>query len=278
MRRLLNIVLLAYVAVSVYPMFWMLTTSLKTQEQMTDSVWSLPVPPTLANLREAWTSGRGERDEQATFVRAYWNSVVVCVCAGAAGAGLAALAGFAFARLRFPGANVLFYVFLLGMMIPVHVTLIPLLRLLSILDLRRTYLALIGPYVGFALPLSIFILRGFFERIPRELEEAARADGCGVPGVFWHVALPAARPALATVVIFNFVTMWNEYVFALVFLDAPELNTIPLALDTFRTGEAGTNMPLTCAGIAISVLPLLVVFLLAQRHIIRGLTAGAVKG
>jgi raffinose/stachyose/melibiose transport system permease protein len=261
-------VLAAYLVVTVYPLVWMAGTGLRAEGEIAENVWSLPAPPRWENLREVWRAGN--------FRRAYLNSVVVSVASGALSVAVAALAGYAFARLRFRGREVLFYAFLLGMMIPVHVTLIPLNRLLQAMGLRTTYLALIGPYVGFALPLSTFILRGFFERVPVELEDAARIDGCSALGVFWHVALPSARPALATVVIFNFVTMWNEFVFALTFLRRSDLRTIPLALWEF-SDEAGLVMSKTCAAMTISVLPLLAVFFLAQKHIIQGLTAGALK-
>ena len=261
-----------YLVVTLYPMVWMVFTGMKTERQAMAHVWGPPAPPTLANLREAWRRG--------AFRRAYLNSIVVSVTAGALSVAASALAGYALARLRFAGRRVLFYVFLLGMMIPVHVTLVPVLRLLSALHLRGTYWAVVGPYVGFALPLSIFVLRGFFEQVPRELEEAARVDGCSTLRVFWHVALPAARPALATVVIFNFVTMWNEFIFALTFIRDNKLcSTLPLALNQFSEGaEGGRVISQTCAAMTISVLPLLVVFFFAQKHIIRGLTAGALKG
>jgi len=267
-RALLYAVLGAYLVVAVYPMVWMVCTGLKAEAEVMQSAWSLPASPRWENLGGAWRTGG--------FRRAYANSLIVSVAAGALSVTLAALAGYAFARLRFRGRELLFYLFLLGMMIPVHVTLIPLNRLLGQLGLRRTHLALIGPYAGFALPLGIFVLRGFFERVPRELEEAARIDGCSAFGVFWHVALPMARPALATVIIFNFVTMWNEFVFALTFLRASNLRTLPLALWEF-SDEAGLMISKTCAALTIGVLPLLVVFFLAQKHIIRGLTAGALK-
>ena len=261
-------VLLLYLVVAVYPLVWMVCTGLKTEAEITGSVWAPPREPQWQNVRDVWQKG--------SFRRAYLNSIIVSLTAGALSVSIAALAGYAFARLRFRGREVVFYAFLLGMMIPVHVTLIPLNRLLQALRLRDTYLALIAPYVGFALPLSVFVLRGFFEQLPRELEDAARIDGCSRLGVFWHVALPAARPALATVIIFNFVTMWNEFVFALTFLRGTALRTIPLALWEF-SDEAGLVMSGTCAALTISVLPLLAVFFLAQKHIVRGLTAGALK-
>ncbi len=267
-RATLYAVLLIWAVITLYPMAWMAITGLKTEADAQRNPWSVPTQPEWSNLGEVWQGG--------DFQRAYGNSIIVAVAAGLLTICLAAPAAFAFARMRFRGRDAVFYIVLLGMMIPVHVTLIPLNQLLQQLGLRRTHLALIAPYVGFALPLSIFILRGFFQRIPPELEEAARIDGCTTWGVFIHVALPSARPALATVIIFNFVTMWNEFVFALTFVRAAQLRTMPLALWRF-SDESGLIMSKSCAATTLGVVPLLIVFFIAQKHIIRGLTAGALK-
>ena len=164
------------------------------------------------------------------------------------------------------------------MMIPVHVTLIPLNLLLGpqYLNIKESLWALAGPYIGFALPVSILILRGAFSTIPHELLEAARIDGCNAWDVFRFVAIPLARPAFATVIIFNFLTMWNEFAFALTLL-GPDNATLPIALNNFK-GERGMYLAETCAALAVVVVPLLVIYIFAQKHIIKGLTAGAVKG
>ena len=144
------------------------------------------------------------------------------------------------------------------------------------LNIKDTSWALIGPYVGFALPISILILRGAFAEIAQDLADAARIDGCSAWGVFWHVAVPLSRPALATVAIFNFLTMWNEFAFALTLVNRGSLRTLPLALWQFQ-GEHGMYVSQTCAALCVAVLPVLLVYALAQKHIIRGLTAGALK-
>ena len=269
-RTTVYALLLIFLAIAAYPLVWMLYTAFKTEAEIVRNVWALPLKPTLVNVRAAWSNGG--------FLRAYLNSLIVSTSAGFLAVAVASLTGYAFARMRFRGRELLFYLFLAGMMIPIHVTLIPLNRLMGAggLGIKDTYFALIGPYVGFALPVSIFILRGFFEQVPRELEDAARIDGCSAFGVFWRVALPLAKPALATVIIFNFVTMWNEFAFALTFVRGTNLRTIPLALWEF-SDEAGLMVSQTCAALTIAVAPVLVVYFLAQRHIIRGLTAGALK-
>lgn len=265
----LYLVLGAFAVVALYPVFWMFTCALKTRAEAGADKWGLP---------EAWTWANFEKVLYETqFPRYILNSLLVTVGAVLLTLIAAALAGFVFARMRFRGRTLLFFVFLAGMMIPVHIVLIPLLKIFGFLGLSDTHASLVMSYVAFSLPVSIFILRGFFEGVPSELEEAARIDGCSPAGVFWHVMLPLAKPALAVVVIFNFVTLWNEFIFALTLLYSPERFTVPLGMFEFSTQHT-VNVPLTCAALSISVLPMLLIYSLAQKHIIRGLTSGALKG
>jgi len=265
-RRL--VLLLAFV-VAAYPLIWMVLTACRTEQDARRHPFALLFTPTAASFRTVLSSG--------LFGKAYLNSALVALAGVALAVTFAAFAAFAFAHCRFRGRQLLFLLFLLGMMVPVHVTLIPLNRLMApgVLGLKGTLWALIGPYVGFALPISILILRGAFEAVPKELMEAARMDGCTAWGVFRHVGLPLVRPALATVTIFNLLTMWNEFAFALVLVDGKNA-TLPLAISQFQ-GENATDITLICAALAVSVLPLLAVYFVAQKHIIRGLTAGALK-
>lgn len=264
------VLLLAFL-LATYPLFWMVLTAFRSEQDARRHPFAVLFVPTLDNYRAVLSSG--------LFGQAYLNSAFVALAGVAVAVTFAALAAFAFAHCRFRGQRALFLLFLLGMMIPIHVTLVPLNQLMGphALGLKGTLWAVIGPYVGFALPISILILRGAFEGVPRELLEAARMDGCTAWGVFRHVGLPLVRPALATVVIFNLLTMWNEFAFALTLL-GPKSPTLPLAITEFQSrGENATDLALTCAALAVSVVPLLVVYFLAQKHIIRGLTAGAVK-
>ena len=212
------------------------------------------------------------------FANAYLNSLTLCIAAVTAAVMLAALAAFALSRLKFRGSNLLFLTFMLGMMIPVHVTLIPLNLLLGpqLLNLKGSPWALVGPYVAFAIPVSVLILRNAFDAIPADLLDAAQIDGCTPWLIFRHIAIPLANPALATLVIFNFLTCWNEFAFALTLADSRR-PTLPIALHHFKGEQGSLDIPVICAALVISVAPLLIVYACAQRHIIRGLTAGAVK-
>ena len=270
-RAFLRHLLLAlFLVAGGYPLLWMGLSACRLEKWALRHPFGLPRHVTLDNFRNVLQSG--------AFGRAYLNSIVVCAAGVLAAVALAALAAFAFAKLKFRGRRELFLLFLAGMMIPIHVTLIPMNRLMGsgCLDLKDTYWALIGPYVGFALPVSILILRGAFENVAEDLVNAARIDGCSTWGVFWHVGLPLVRPALATVIIFNFLTMWNEFAFALTLINDSAMRTLPLALWQFQ-GERGMILTETCAALCVAVLPVLVVYCLAQKHIIRGLTAGALK-
>ena len=161
-------------------------------------------------------------------------------------------------------------------MIPVHAVLLPLYRWLGQWGWLDQLQSLVVSYTAFALPISVLIFRGFFEVLPQEVEEAAVLDGCSVPRIFWNIALPLARPAVITVLLFNFVTMWNELVFALTFITSPERRTLPVALMDFSQ-EHGMDVPLVMAGLVLAVVPGLLLFVWGQRHIVSGLTAGTTQ-
>jgi len=258
----------AVAVVFAYPLLWMALTSFKTEAEVDASGWSPPSRLYLGNFEEVF--------EQGDFLRYYANSVAVCGVSVTCAVLMAASAAYAFARAQFRGKEVLFGLLLAGMMLPVHVTLVPLYRLTDAVGIRGTALALLGPYISFALPVSTFILRAFFEALPREVEDAARVDGCGAAGVFWRVALPLASPALATVFIFNFVNMWNEFAFALVLTDGLGA-TLPVGIWKVSS-NFGANVPAVTAGLSVAVVPGLVLYFLAQRRIVRGITAGALSG
>ena len=265
-----HVLLITLLLIFGYPLAWMGVSALRTDPAVRSAPFALPTQPTTENFSLVIRN--------AGFGRAYLNSLAIVASSVALAVAASALAAFAFARIRFRGRGPLFLLFLAGMIIPVHVTLIPLNRLLgpNALNLKNTLLALIGPYVGFSLPVSILILRGAFAALPVELEDAARIDGCSTWAVFRHIALPLVKPALATVIIFNFLTLWNEFAFALTLISRHTHRTLPLALWQFK-GEHGMNIAHTCAALCASILPVLLVYLLAQKHIIRGLTAGALK-
>jgi raffinose/stachyose/melibiose transport system permease protein len=252
-----------------YPVLWMLLQSFKTKFELYANVWGLPQQLFLDNYVQAWRIAR-----MGTYV---FNSLIVSVGTVAIVLVLASLAGYAFARLRFAGRQVLFYAFIFSLIVPLQVTIIPLYAVVSGLGLTNTYFALILPYAAGGLPLSIFLLRAFFESVPREIEEAARIDGCSELAAFWRVVLPISGPGLATVTILQFLGAWNEFLLALIFIRNPALRTIPLGLQSFFF-EYAVEWGYLFAALSMATVPVVLVYVLMQRHFISGLTAGAVKG
>ena len=189
----------------------------------------------------------------------------------------ATLAGYAFARLVFPRRDTIFYIFILAMMIPGQAILIPMFQYLKNLGLLNTHVGLALSMTGGPIAFAIFLMRAFFRSLPSELGDAGKIDGCTEWGVFRHIYLPLARPGIATVIIFQFMGTWNEFMFSTTFVNTPNAKTIQPALYQV-VGRYSIDYTALSAGLLLAIIPILVVFLLLQRQFIRGLTAGAFKG
>ncbi|GAA3624327.1 carbohydrate ABC transporter permease [Lentzea roselyniae] len=254
----------------VFPTWWMVTSSMKPiSEIFSESL--LPSEPTFATYSQVF--------RMQPFGQQYWNSLYIAVVVTLGTMAVAALAGYAFARIRFPGQNVLFVVVLTGLLIPSEVTIVPLFQLFQSLGLTNTHWPLIiVPIFGAPCVLAIFIMRQFFIALPPELEEAARMDGLGRAGIFYRVALPLARPALGAVAIFTFLHSWNLYLEPIVYLSTPDMFTLPQALTQFVDNYGGPMWNVQLAAATMTAVPILVVFVLAQRQFIEGLAHTGVKG
>ncbi|MGD9496268.1 MAG: carbohydrate ABC transporter permease [Armatimonadota bacterium] len=248
------------------PLIWTVIGSLRPASDLRVHPWGLPHTLQLQNYADAW------RGQIGLYLL---NSTVVTVISVAAIIGLSAPAAYAFARLRFSGSALALGFILTGLLIPAHAVLIPLYQLNAALGVGD-YLAIIGPYVAFGLPLSVLLLRAYFLEVPAELMEAAIIDGAGHLRILWAIFMPIARPAVATVAIFQAAWIWNELPFALVFIKQRGHLTMPVGLLNFQ-GEHIANWGAILAGVTVAVVPLMVLYLLFQRHIVRGLTAGALK-
>ena len=259
--------LLGCVVVIGYPVLWMVLQSFKGTAEMYRNIWGMPEVVLLENYARAIEMGMVRYIFNSTVVAA---GTVLCILVGAS------LAAYAFSKFSFVGNRVLFFMFIFTLVVPMQAMIIPLFAVLVSLRLTNTYLALILPYAAAGLPVSIFLLRTFFDTIPRELEEAARIDGCSDFGAFWRVVLPISGPGLAAVAILQFVNAWNELVLALVAIRNPALRTIPLGLQIFVADQVEWGP--VFASLSMATLPVIVVYVLMQRHFIRGLTAGAIKG
>jgi multiple sugar transport system permease protein len=229
----------------------------------------IPEDPSLKNFIEAWTSNY--------FQLYFRNSAFVAILSTIGTVLFSAMTAYAFARFDFKGKEVIFTIMMLVLMVPDIISIIPRFYIAKTLGLRNSLWGLIVFYIAGSVPLNTFMLRGFFEAQPRELEDAMTIDGAGPFGIFFRMALPLAAPALATVTIFSFLGNWDEYVWALTAIDDPLKRTLPVAIYSFQ-GQHGTEWGLVFAAMIIALIPVVIVFLLMQKHFTSGLTTGAFKG
>jgi ABC-type glycerol-3-phosphate transport system permease component len=256
--------------VMITPFLYMLSTSFKGQQYVLRiPPQFIPDPATLSNYERILT--------RLDFGQFFLNSLVVAVTSTTLAVLLSAMMAYGFARYRFPGRELLFRVLLLGLMIPAMMLIVPQFVLAKFLGLIDSLPGLIVFYVAGNLALNTFLLRGFFETLPDELDQAMQVDGAGHWRRFWNLALPLSRPALATATIFTFLASWDEFAWALTIITTPENQTLPIAIALLH-GPRGTQWGLVFAASVLAVLPVIVVFLIFQRHFVQGLTAGAVKG
>jgi len=260
---------LVWLLVTTYPLIFLIQNSFKRlMEFFTVSVWTLPQHLSLVNYQRIWDSH---------FLRFFCNSALVVSVALSLILLVGSAAAFGLSRIRFKFRNVFYFLFVGGLTISVHITLIPVYILTRKIGLYDTLWALIGPYVAVNLPVTVFILTAFMEEIPVSLEEAGYIDGATRWQVYWHVVLPIARPALTAVGIFNSVVLWNEFVFALVLINSESIRTLTLALWNFQ-GEFSADIPAMMTALFLSMLPLLLFYAIVRERLIEGLTAGAIKG
>jgi multiple sugar transport system permease protein len=256
----------------VFPTWWMVTSSFKPIAE----IFAFPpalIPQTID------PSSYSRVFELQPFATQYFNSAYIAAIVTLGTMAVASLAGYAFARIRFPGQNLLFMFVLLGLLIPAEATIVPLFRFFLRLGLVNTHWPLIlVPIFGAPSVFATFVRRQFFISLPVELEDAARIDGLGRINIFWYIALPLARPALAAVAIFTFLHSWNLYLEPIVFLSSPEKFTLPQALTQFTDAYGGPMWNVQLAAATLTALPVLVVFVVAQRHFIEGLAHTGLKG
>jgi raffinose/stachyose/melibiose transport system permease protein len=252
----------------VYPIALMIVSSFKGSREIFTEPFALPQSWSPANYIEAWTEG----NFSSYFLNSVWISGVSVVLVLVIGS----LAAYPLGRYQFRGKAFLSIYFLAGLMLPIRLGILPLFFLMRTLGLLNTPFSLIAIYVASGLPFTIFVLSNFFETLPRELEDAARLDGASEFRIYAQVMLPLIRPALATVAIFNFIPWWNDFFFPLIFIRNEAYKTLPLGLFSFF-GEHQNDWGLLFAGLTVTTLPLLLVYLFASKQIVKGLTAGALR-
>lgn len=254
-----------------FPLLWMVACSLKTQDTifMDMSLW--PKEFHFENYVQAWKGGN--------FGNYFLNSVFYTVVVIFFIVWFSSMAAYAFSRLEFPFRNTIYHIFLATMFIPIpgaFVAIFVILNKLGLLEGNKAILGYILPQINAGLPFAIFMLKTFFDKMPKELEDSARIDGCNKWQIYLHVALPLSKTAIAVIVIFNALIVWNEFLLAKLIL--PD-NLMPLQVGLLKfQGERITEYPQLMAGMTITIVPIIIVYLLMQKNIIKGVTAGAVKG
>ena len=271
-RAALYLLILVLLVPFVFPLWWMLTSSLKTAAEV------FAFPPVLWPADPQW--GNFARVfELQPFALQYFNSVYIAVLVTAGVLLISSMAGYAFARVRFPGASVLFLVLLGGLLVPREVIIIPLFQMMNQAGLIDTHVPLVLiPMFGAQSVFGTFLMRQFFLGLPKELEEAGRVDGLGRFGIFFRIALPLATPALAALTIITFLQTWDMFLEPLVFLSTPERFTLPLALTQFADAYGGPIWNVQLAATTLMTFPVLLVFVLAQRQFIQGIAQTGLKG
>ena len=280
----IHVVLVIFTLLTIYPLLWVVAIAFSGEQSL--AIANLPRNPgTLDRLRAVlpWPNHWSVSNfvsviTQQPFATWLWNSAVVAVGTTVLGVFLACTAGYAFSRFRFPGRRAGLMSFLVSQMFPGTLMLIPLyIIIVQWLGLGSTRTGLVLAYTTTAIPFCVWMLKGYFDTIPRELEEAALIDGASPARIFWQIVLPLSKPAVAVTALFSFMTGWNEFILAATFMDKEALYTAPVGL-RFFVGGFSQQWGYFAAGSVIVSIPVVVLFLFVQKYLVSGLTAGAVKG
>lgn len=260
----------AWIVVTLFPFIFMVFTSFKQRNELFQS-------PTIFSLPKSLYFGNYEEILTGNFFMYFKNSVLVCVIGLLLLLAASAMASYVFSRLKFRLNKTLFAIVIACMAIPIHATLIPVFLLTKDIKLYDNVFGLLGPYIAFNIPISVFILTGFMKGIPVELEQAADVDGAGKVRTFIEIIMPLSMPGMATLAIYNGINMWNEFVYAFVLTSSVKSRTLPLAIWEYQ-GQYGVNIPMVMTILTLSALPMIIAFVIFQEKLIKGMMVGAVKG
>lgn len=267
---ILSIFLIAFAIIQIYPLIWLLMFSLKDNAQIYGgNVMGLPTKFIWSNYKNALTSGN-------VWVYTINSALVTAITIVVSGV-IGVMASYAIARMKWKLSNITLTIFLLGIMIPIHSALLPLFIILNKTNLLDTPIALIIPYIAYALPMCIFVCVGFLKSIPKEMEESAFLDGCSIYRSFVSIILPLIKPAVATVSIFTYLQAWNELMFASTFINDTKYKTLPVGIMSM-SGQYSTEWGPIGAGLVIATIPTIIIYILMSNQVQASLTNGAVKG
>lgn len=267
-KGLLYTACLIILIITGFPFVFLLINSFKNMQEYLMNIWSLPSKFYYGNYKAVF---------KPEFLRYFVNSAFVSAISVFLIVAVSSMISFAFAKMKFKGSGVLYFLIIAGMMIPVHTTLIPTFTLLSSIQLNDSLIGLCGPYISYNIPISVFILTQFFKEIPQEIEEAAIIDGCDTIGIFTQIMLPLSSAGLSTVTVYTFLNTWNEFINANVLISTTAKKTLPLGIREFY-GFQSVNIPAILTAILVGSLPVILLYFLAQEKVVNGLTQGAVKG
>lgn len=266
------IILVVWTLLVFFPIIYMFFSSVKTERDIiSNSPWSIPEEFRFENYIEAWGSG------SANLGNYFLNSVIVTVVTIILVIVIATLAGYALSRYPFFGNKFLYGLMFVFIAVPLHALLVPIFVFMQDLGLTNSLMGIILVYTAFQLPFSIIIMRSYFESVPKAIEDSARIDGCNELQVFYLIAVPVAKGAIATIVIVNMVNIWSELLFSSVLLTNPESRTLPVGIMNLAGGMYSSSQGLLFASLCISTLPMLIIYFIFQKQIQKGMTVGAVK-
>ena len=268
-KLIIYIILIILAVVYIAPLLWVILASFKNNTTLMTDPFGWPNPLNFDNYVTAWVGGG---------IGGYFlNSVIVVGCTLVISILINCMAAYGMARMKWKLSGAAMVFFLTGMMVPIHAPLIPLYTMFSAIGFLNSYLSLIVPYVVFTFGQSIYIMRGFFGNIPKEMEEAAVIDGCSIWRAFWRIIMPISTAGIFTIGFFTFNGTWNELLVGLIFTNSKAIRTLPVGLTSF-VGQYSTNYTPMFAAIVIAILPTIIVYCCFSNKIVGGLTAGAVKG
>lgn len=268
---ILNMILLIFSLSCMFPIFWMFLSSLKEKREFNADIMGFPQKPTLENYISLLSNS------DYNLGRAMLNSVLITVISVFFIILFGFVAGYIISRIQFRGRRMIYGLFLLGMLIPVHSLLVPMYIVFTNTGIANRWFTLLLPYISLGLPIGIFLVEGFVKGVPIELEEAAAIDGSSFSRTMFTIMLPICKPILVTIGIIQSFACWNEFSFALVLINDKALQTVPLALTQF-TGQFSSNYPRIMTAMLITMIPVVVFYFVFSKQIIKGMVAGAVKG
>ncbi len=263
------IILVSFTLLCLYPIFWLILSSFKTNDELYSNPWGLPAVFGITNYARAIVQGH--------ILRYFGNSVIIALSAVIISVILSSMVSYAITRMDWKLSKLTLNIFIIGMMIPVYAMIIPLFSMFNKMGLLNNHLSVIIPQIAISFPMSIFIMTGFMGSIPRELEEAAVMDGCNIYQIFWKIITPISKSSIVTVGVVSFINVWNDLLLPQIFLTDSSKMTLPVGLTEFQ-GQYSTDYVTMIAAVIITIIPSVIVYVLLHRNIMEGMVAGAVKG